>query len=75
MKFAGAKASRLPIYFLYAVLTHEQSNDRIVDSTVYAIRMIAVGYEALEIECREAAESPYCADRTVLKTSVHKRLE
>ena len=74
MEFAGAEASGLPRHLFCAVLTHEQSYDKIVGSTGCAIRMIAVGYEALEIECREAAESPCCADRTVLKTPVHKRL-
>lgn len=56
MGFAGAEASGLPIYFFCAVLMHEQSNDKIVDSIVRAIRMVAVGCEAREIECKGVAE-------------------
>lgn len=75
MKFAEAEASGLVICFFGVGLTLEQNSDKIVDSIVLAIRMIPVGYEGPEIECKEVAESPCCADRTVPKASIHKRIE
>ena len=73
MRFPGAKVSALPIYFYWAILTHGQSDDKIVDSIVCATKMIAIGYDVPEIGHRGEVGSPYCADRTVPKAFIHPK--